>query len=135
MLGIKKQFIKSMIKLEIVSNTPGKLQVYIAQIKKVEEDYKIYESYADMALRILPGVNRLEVDYDKGIATIFYDENKLTAQKLYKWFQILIDIGIDYYDEIKAAWEKDQTTQEAIKVQQVWQKMKPILEKALVKVN
>ena len=34
MLGIKKQLIKSMIKLEVVGNAPGRLQVYVAQIKK-----------------------------------------------------------------------------------------------------
>ena len=38
MLGIKKQFIKNMIKLEVVGNAPGKLQIYVAQIKKIEDE-------------------------------------------------------------------------------------------------
>ena len=121
MLGIKKQFIKSMIKLEIVGNTPGKLQVYVAQIKKVEDEYKQYEYYAENAMRLLKGVESLDVDYQKGVATIKYDPNIADVQKIYRWLQAIIDIGINYYDELKSMWEGpgDETK----KVEAIWQKM------------
>lgn len=133
MLGIKKQFIKSMIKLEIVSNTPGKLQVYAAQIKKVENEYKQYEYYAENALLLLKGVQSLDVDYQKGVATIKYDLSVVDVQKIYKWLQMMIDIGIDYYDELKPMWEKDED--ETKKVEAIWQKMKPILLVQLTKLR
>lgn len=133
MLGIKKQFIKSMIKLEIVSNTPGKLQVYIAQIKKVENEYKQYEYYAENALLLIKGVQSLDVDYQKGLATIKYDPSVVDVQKIYKWLQMMIDIGIDYYDELKPMWEKDGD--ETKKVEAIWQKMKPILLVQLTKLR
>ena len=133
MLGIKKQFIKSMIKLEIVSNTPGKLQVYIAQIKKVENEYKQYEYYAENALLLIKGVQSLDVDYQKGLATIKYDPSVVDVQKIYKWLQMMIDIGIDYYDELKPMWEKDGD--ETKKVEAIWQKMKPILLMQLTKLR
>lgn len=133
MLGIKKQFIKSMIKLEIVSNTPGKLQVYTAQIKKVENEYKQYEYYAENALLLIKGVQSLDVDYQKGLATIKYDPSVVDVQKIYKWLQMMIDIGIDYYDELKPMWEKDGD--ETKKVEAIWQKMKPILLMQLTKLR
>lgn len=133
MLGIKKQLIKSMIKLEIVSNTPGKLQVYVAQIKKVENEYKQYEYYAENALMLLKGVQSLDVDYQKGIATIKYDPSVVDVQKIYRWLQMMIDIGIDYYDELKLVWEKDGD--EAQKVEAIWQRMKPVLLVQLTKLR
>ena len=104
MLGIKKQIIKNMIKLEVVGNTPGKLQIYIAQIKKVEDEYRKYEPYAVNGLSIMSGIEKLQVDYDKGVATIYYNTEVITAQKVYRWLQLLVDIGLDYYDDLKAKW-------------------------------
>lgn len=133
MLGIKKQFIKNMIKLEIVGNTPGKLQVYVAQIKKVENEYKQYEYYAENAMMLLTGVQSLDVDYQKGIATIKYDPSVVDVQKIYRWLQIMIDIGIDYYDELKPMWEKDGD--ESQKIETIWKKMKPVLLAQLAKLR
>lgn len=133
MLGIKKQFIKSMIKLEIVSNTPGKLQVYVAQIKKVEDEYKQYEYYAENAMLLLKGVESLDVDYQKGVATIKYDVGIVEVQRIYKWLQMMIDIGIDYYDELKPMWEKEGD--EVQKIERIWKKMKPVLLVQLAKLR
>ena len=132
MLGIKKQFIKSMIKLEVVGNAPGKLQIYVAQIKKIEDEYKQYEYYAKNAISLLNGVEDLDVDYEKGIVTIKYDTSKVNAQQIYKWLQIIVDIGVDYYDELKAIWEKDEDEDQ--KVEEIWQRMRPVLTKALAKI-
>lgn len=135
MLGIKKQFIKNMIKLEIVSNAPGKLQLYIAQIKKIEDEYKFYEIYAENAMTLLKGVENLQIDYMKGIATVKYDPEKVSVQKVYKWIQRMIDIGIDYYDSLKEIWEKQPNVEESVKINQIWNKMKPILEEEVRKVK
>lgn len=132
MLGIKKQFIKSMIKLEVVGNAPGKLQIYVAQIKKIEDEYKQYEYYAKNAISLLNGVQDLDVDYEKGIINIKYDTSKVNAQQIYKWLQIIVDIGVDYYDELKAIWEKDEDEDQ--KVEEIWQRMRPVLTKTLAKI-
>lgn len=133
MLGIKKQFIKSMIKLEIVGNTPGKLQIYVAQIKKVEDEYKQYEYYAENAIRLLKGVESLDVDYQKGIVTIKYDPEVVDVQKIYKWLQMMIDMGIDYYDELKPMWEKEGD--ETQKIEAIWQRIRPALLVQLAKLR
>ena len=133
MLGIKKQFIKNMIKLEVVSNTPGQLQIYIAQIKKIEDEYKAYEPYAQKAIKLLPGINTIDVDYEKGILTINYDPSQVTVQKVYSWLQVMIDVGIDYYDDIKAGWNKQGS--EAEQVEKVWQKMQPVLLSQVSKIK
>lgn len=131
MLGIKKQLIKSMIKLEVVGNAPGKLQIYVAQIKKIENEYKHYQVYAEHAIELLKGVQDLDVDYMKGIVTINYDKNQVNAQQIYKWIQMMIDMGLDYYDEFKPMWEADGDDDQ--KVEAIWQQIKPILISAMAK--
>lgn len=131
MLGIKKQLIKSMIKLEVVGNAPGELQIYVAQIKKVEDEYKHYQIYAEHAIELLKGVQDLDTDYQKGVVTIKYDPNEVNAQQIYKWLQIIIDIGIDYYDDLKLIWEAEGDEDQ--KVEMIWQRMKPVLMKAMAK--
>lgn len=131
MLGIKKQLIKSMIKLEVVGNAPGELQIYVAQIKKVEDEYKHYQIYAEHAIELLKGVQDLDTDYQKGVVTIKYDPNEVNAQQIYKWLQIIIDIGIDYYDDLKLMWEAEGDEDQ--KVEMIWQRMKPVLMKAMAK--
>lgn len=132
MLGIKKQLIKSMIKLEVVGNAPGRLQIYVAQLKKIEDEYKRYQVYAENAIALLNGVQDFDVDYLKGIVTIKYDPNVVNAQQIYRWLQVIVDIGIDYYEELKSIW--DQEGDEDQKVEAIWQRMQPVLVAALAKI-
>ena len=74
----------------------------------------------------------LDVDYDKGIINIKYDVTKTNAQQVYKWLQVIVDIGIDYYDELKVIWEKDEDEDQ--KVEEIWQRMRTVLTKALAKI-
>ena len=125
MFGIKKQFIKNMIKLEVVSNTSGKLEIYISQIKKIEDMYKVYEIYANKAMMLLDGVKSVDVSYDRGLLIINYDETKLNPRQVYGWLQTMVDVGIEYYDEIKQNWNKN--AEESKEVEKIWNKMQPIL--------
>lgn len=126
MFGLKKQFIKNMIKLEVVENIPDELKLYIAQVRQIEEDYKRHESYAEEAIKTLKGIEKVNVDYDKGVVTIKYDPKIVSVQRVYKWLQRMIDIGLDYYDELKGTWKTDGDQDQNVKV--VWEKMKPVLE-------
>ena len=131
MLGIKKQLIKSMIKPEVVGNAPGKLQIYVAQIKKIDDEYKHYQVYAENAISLLKGVEDLDVDYAKGIIIIKYDSKVVNAQQIYRWLQVIIDLGVDYYEELKAIWDKEGDEDQ--KVEEIWQRMRPILLEAMAK--
>lgn len=127
MFGLKKNLIKSMIKVETVSNKPGELKLYAKQISDVEDEYKVYEHFVLDALKMLGGIRTVNVDYDRGLVTIKYDENEVSADQIYHWIDILVDVSLDYKDFIKDNWEKD--------VNMVWTKMKPILEKRVMEVR
>ena len=127
MFGLKKNIIKSMIKVETISNEPGELKLFVKQIGEIEDEYKSYEHFALDALKILDGIKKVNVDYDRALITIIYDENIVSVGQIYKWIDILIDISLDYKDFIKDNWEKD--------VNMVWTKLRPILEKRVMEVK
>lgn len=80
---------------------------------------------------MLNGITHLAVDYPKGIVTVNYDQNVVTAKKIYKWLNTIVDLGVDYYDDLKPIWEGPGTDDQ--KVEMIWKKVQPILTKALGK--
>lgn len=127
MFGLKKNLIKSMIKIETISNEPEELKLYAKQIADIEDEYKSYEHFVLDAIKILNGIKKVSVDYDRALVTITYNENEVSAGQIYKWIDILVDISLDNKDFIKDNWEKD--------VNLVWAKLRPILEKRVMEVK
>ncbi|WP_054742727.1 heavy-metal-associated domain-containing protein [Cellulosilyticum ruminicola] len=127
MFGFKKNLIKSMIKIETISNDPGELKLYAKQIIDIEDEYRVYEHFILDAIKILKGINDVKVDYDRGLVTIKYNESLVAAEEIYRWIDILIDISLDNKEFIKDNGEKD--------VNLVWAKLKPILEKRALEVK
>lgn len=127
MFGLKKNIIKSMIKIETVSSTPGELKLYAKQIADIDEEYKSYEHFVLDAIKVLEGITGVAVDYNQAIVTIKYNPNELDAAQIYKWIDILVDISLDNKEFIKDNWEKD--------VNLVWAKLNPILKKRVMEVK
>lgn len=127
MFGLKKNFIKSRIKIETISNTPGELKLFAKQLAEIEDEYKAYEHFVLDALKILGGIKRVNVDYDRALVTITYSENEVSADQIYKWIDILVDISLDNKEFIKDNWEKDANM--------VWAKLRPVLEKRVLEVQ
>ena len=124
MFKFKKNLIKSMIKIEVVGNTPGELKLFIKQIMEIEDEYRSYERFVISAIKKLSGIQNINVDYDRGIVTINYNQNMLTVSRIQAWIDILVDITIENKDFIKDNWEKD--------VEQVWSTLNPILDKKVL---
>ena len=127
MFGFKKNLIKSMIKIETISNEPGELKLYAKQITDIEDEYKNYEHFVLEAIQMLKGINKVNVDYDRGLVTIMYNESQVSAEEIYRWIDILVDISLDNKEFIKDNWEKN--------VNLVWAKLRPILEKRVAEVK
>lgn len=123
MFGLKKHLIKSMIKIEVVENKPGILKLRTPQIIDLDEEYRVYDHFGVEAIKLLNGIETINVDYNSQIITITYNANVVTAPEIFKWIDIVIDVGLDYKDFIKDNWET--------KLDYVWDKMKGILEKKL----
>ena len=91
---------------------------------EIEDEYRSYERFVISAIKKLSGIQNINVDYDRGIVTINYNQNMLTVSRIQAWIDILVDITIENKDFIKDNWEKD--------VEQVWSTLNPILDKKVL---
>lgn len=108
MLGLKKQFIKSMINIRVVQNLQGALTLKISNLSKIADQYKGYETEVFELIRLLPGISDIKVDFARELATVYYDDTKLKPQQILKWLNIVIDTTIDQLDFISQYWESNK---------------------------
>ncbi|MGL4345254.1 MAG: hypothetical protein ACRCTE_08660 [Cellulosilyticaceae bacterium] len=105
MFGLKKQFIKSYINIKVVQNIPGALTLKISNLSKISDQYKGYDVQVFELIKMLPGINDIKVDFAGELATVYYDNNTVTPQKILKWLNVVIDTTIDQLDFINKNWE------------------------------
>lgn len=108
MLGLKKQFIKSMINIRVVQNLQGALTLKISNLSKIADQYKGYETEVFELIRLLPGISDIKVDFARELATVYYDDTKLKPQQILKWLNVVIDTTIDQLDFISQHWESNK---------------------------
>lgn len=107
MLGLQKQFIKNYIGLRVFNNEPGKLTLQVNNALQVEDKYKQFDTYITNLVSTLEGIERTEVDYLNNRISIYYDPQKLTPQKIFRWTSVILDTLIDNAENIKKYWETD----------------------------
>lgn len=105
MFGLKKQLIKSYINIKVVQNLPGALTLKISNLSKIGEQYKGYDAQVFELIKMLDGIGEIKVDFNSELATIYYDQAKLTPQQILKWLNVVIDTTIDQLDLISKYWE------------------------------
>jgi hypothetical protein len=98
---LKKQFIKSVIKLTIVENKPNLLKTHIAKLSELDKKFKTHDRYIIEAFKLLNGVENINVSYEEGILTIHYNEQIVTAQKVYSWMRVILDVALDNLEFIE----------------------------------
>lgn len=124
---LKKQFIKSMIKLTVIENTPGLLKIHIAKVSELDKVYKMYDKYILEAVNLLTGVEAVSIDYEKSILVIQYEDKTVKPLRVYHWIQTILDTTIDHLDFIKKYGESH--------TDYVTAKLKPVLQEQLKNFN
>ncbi len=120
MFGLKKQLIKSFIKLSVIENKPNILKIRINKLEDIAPEYRIYKGDIIEAIKLLQGIEDVAVHFDEGTITIGYDSQKLTPQTIFYWLQIIIDVGLDHFEFIEQYATKD--------MERVRNYLRPILE-------
>ena len=98
---LKKQFIKSFIKLTVIENKPNILKVHVAKLSELDEKYKIYGRYLEDAIKLLKGIHSTHIDYEHSVIVIHYDEKSVTSQKVYYWMKLILDVTVDHLEFIE----------------------------------
>lgn len=105
MNALKKQFIKSVIKPTVIENKPGVLKIRIAKLSELDKNFKIHDRYMIEAFKLLNGVETVSVNYEQNLLIISYNEQSVSAQKVYSWMQLILDITLDNLEFIEQCGE------------------------------
>ncbi len=127
MFGLKKQLIKSFIKLSVIENKPNSLKIRINKLEDLAPEYRMYEKEIIEAIRLLQGIEEVAVSFEEGVITIKYNDQKLSPQTIFYWLQLIIDVGLDNFEFIEQYAEKD--------IERVRNYLRPILESKVQKYN
>ena len=107
MMSLKKQLIKNYIKMQLLSNMPGELHIRMANLSNLSKDYVEFAQYVYDAIKLLNGINDIQVNFTTGEVVILYSQ-VLRPEQIIRWINIIIDTAIDYMDFIAAKWESDR---------------------------
>jgi len=111
MNALKKQWIKSVIKLTVIGNKPGVLKMHVAKLSELDKKFKVYDKYMIEGLKLLNGVLDIRIYYQENIIAVIYNEKIVAAQKIYKWMQVILDVALDNLEFIE---QHDETKAETI---------------------
>lgn len=106
-MSLKKQIIKNYIKMQLLSNEPGKLHLKMANLASLSKDYVEFAPYVYDAIKMLKGVDDIEVDFNTGEVIVLYSD-RLKPEQIIRWINVIIDTAIDYMDFIASKWNSDQ---------------------------
>ena len=107
-MSLKKQIIKNYIKMQLLSNEPGKLHLKMANLASLNKDYVEFAPYVYEAIKMLKGVDDIQVDFNTGEVIVLYSD-PLKPEQIIRWINVIIDTAIDYMDFIAAKWNSDKT--------------------------
>ena len=95
------------IKMQLLSNMPGELHIRMANLSNLSKDYVEFAPYVYDAIKLLNGINDIQVNFTTGEVVILYSQ-VLRPEQIIRWINIIIDTAIDYMDFIAAKWESDR---------------------------
>lgn len=106
-MSLKKQIIKNYIKMQLLNNEPGKLHLKMANLASLNKDYVEFAPYVYEAIKMLKGVDDIQVDFNTGEVIVLYSD-RLKPEQIIRWINVIIDTAIDYMDFIASNWNSDQ---------------------------
>lgn len=119
-MNFKKQFIKNYLKIKLVTNKPGVLQIRIGMLPKIGEQYKAFERNVIELMKILPGITDIKTQFDTGDITFVYDTAVLSDRQLMMWINTVVDVAIDSVQLISGYGESNPDY--------VMNQLRPVLE-------
>lgn len=70
-----------LMKVKVMHSLPGRMRISLPQIKKIPEEFRHEQDLIELLLLVLPGIERVTVNYLLGTVLIAY-ESRLTSEKI-----------------------------------------------------
>ncbi len=99
--SIKKKFALSYLDLKVVESTSNMLILSCKRLKPAGPDEFDYTDKILALLENIKGISSINVDYTKQQIIIKYESDKLNAQKIQTYIDLIIDVVVENLDTIK----------------------------------
>lgn len=107
MINIKNTVIRTFFKIDILSNTPGRLRIKVVHYKKIPKDSNIFIKEALEHARKIRGIREVSFNQMIGTAVIQYDISAITSEEILMKIDDLREIIIENFKEISEVGERD----------------------------
>ncbi len=101
-MSIKQAIAKSLFKIEVSSDLPGRLRLKIRNFKRIPGDLvRDYLPTVTKVLKMLKGVTSAELNDVTGSILISYEKDATTSEKIRTSIDKMIDVGMALYESDK----------------------------------
>lgn len=95
MINIENILKYNLSKVKVIHSLPGRVRVKIPSLSDVPKEYQKYDVEISHAVKILNGIENININYLLGTVLITYDTNVLYEKKVLSWIKKAIKICID----------------------------------------
>lgn len=109
MISIHEGILRCNLKPRVESDLPGRLRILFPRYPLLPDSVRPYLHYVEDVLKLLPGVQTVQINTRIGTVLVFYDKSICTTRQIFRWVDIVVDTGIEIAHEIKSADTNDES--------------------------
>lgn len=107
MNAIKSIIAKKTIKFKVIESTVGKCIIKVDTMTKAKTEISTYDYLLNRVPKIINGIEKVSLDYDKLTADISYDNKKISEERILEILEVAKELIIDNFDYIEENYEND----------------------------
>lgn len=111
---ISKIVLGRWLEFKVIERSPGRIILKFNAPEIIYNQLEAYDKYFKVAILLLDGINEVEFNYNIGTFFILYDKEKTREDKIFKWVNKIIEVGIENQELIE---EYSKTDIEYLEIQ------------------
>lgn len=97
---LQETLLRCSLKPRLECDLPGRLRMAFPRYTKLPDAAKPYLHYVEDVLKMLPGVQSVQVNPRIGTVLVLYDKACCSARQILRWVDIVVDTGIEIAGEL-----------------------------------
>ena len=98
---IPKIVLKKLLEFQVIESTPGRISLKSNAPEIIYNQLEPYDKYFKVAILLLDGIDKVEFNYNIGTLYILYDIKRIDEDKVLKWVNKIIEIGVENQETIE----------------------------------
>ncbi|MBR6891499.1 MAG: heavy-metal-associated domain-containing protein [Clostridia bacterium] len=102
MIDPRERLIRHWLRPKVECDLPGRLRLRFARHALLPEAAVPYLHYVEDVLKLLPGVQAVQLNPRIGTILVLYEPKTVSARQILRWVDIVVDTGLEIAREIGA---------------------------------